>query len=106
MMNEDRNTALAGYVGIDWADGKHAVCLQAADSNAKEFSEIEQKPEALREWVAGLRTRFDGRPVGIILEQSKGALIYSLMAYDFLVLYPINPKALAKYREALERLTA
>jgi transposase len=35
------------------------------------------------------------------LEQSKGALIYALMKYDFLVLFPINPKQLARFREAL-----
>ncbi len=102
MRNVHCNTEpLAAYVGIDWADQKHAVCLQAADSDTKEFSTIEQTPEALGAWVAELRTRFGGRPVGIILEQSRGALIYFLMAYDLLVLYPINPKALAKYREAL-----
>jgi hypothetical protein len=28
--------------------------------------------------------------------------MYHLMSYDFLVLYPINPKALARYREAFK----
>jgi transposase len=48
-----------------------------------------------------LRQRYDGRPVAVCLEQSRGALIYALMKYDCLVLFPINPKQLAKYREAL-----
>jgi hypothetical protein len=30
------------------------------------------------------------------LEQSRGALIHGLMAYDFLVLYPIHPTTVAK----------
>jgi transposase len=34
------------------------------------------------------------------LEQSRGPLIFALLKYDFLVLYPINPSTLAKYREA------
>jgi transposase len=35
------------------------------------------------------------------VETSKGGLINALMAYDFLILYPINPKSLSKYREAV-----
>jgi transposase len=98
---QDNIEAFAAYIGLDYADQKHAFCLQETDSNNKEFDTLEQKPEALIEWANSLRARFDGRPVAIILEQSKGALINALMSYDFLVLYPINPKALAKYREAL-----
>jgi len=38
--------------------------------------------------------------VAIALEQSRGPLIFSLMKYDFVVLYRLNPKSLARYREA------
>lgn len=34
------------------------------------------------------------------LEQSKGSLTYALLKYDFLVLYPVSPRTLAKFREA------
>lgn len=51
------------------------------------------------QWVSGLQQRFPGRRVAIALEQSRGALIYALMSYEFLVLYPINPKALANFRK-------
>jgi transposase len=92
---------IAAWVGIDWADQKHAVCLQARDASREECCEIEQSAEGLTAWVAELRKRFSGRAVAICLEQSRGALIYALMKYDFLALYPINPKQLACYREAL-----
>jgi len=36
----------------------------------------------------------------VCLEQSKGSLIYALLKYDFLVLYPVSPRTLAKFREA------
>ncbi len=66
---------------------------------------VEQKPEALQAWVAQLRARFPQRfpqgQIAIALEQSRGAVISALMSYDFLVLYPVPPKTLAKYREAL-----
>ena len=35
--------------------------------------------------------------MAIAIEQRKGAVIHALMMYDFLVLYPVNPKALARY---------
>jgi transposase len=88
------------YIGIDWADQKHVISLQRADSNQVEQCELAQKPEALAAWVSGLQQRFPGQRVAVALEQSRGALIYALMGYDFLVLYPVNPKSLAKYREA------
>jgi transposase len=61
---------------------------------------INHTPEALDEWVAKLRTRFAGQKIAVGLEQSRGPLIFALLKYDFLVLYPVNPTTLAKYREA------
>jgi transposase len=98
-MNFDQ-PELAAYIGLDWADEKHAVCLRVAETHETRTFSIEQKPEKLREWVASLRAEFGGRKVGIAVETSRGGLIYALMAYDFLVLYPINPKALANYRKS------
>ena len=92
---------LAAYVGLDWADRTHAVCLESADGSVLEEFELKQKPEVIHAWVGQLREQFGGRPVGIALEQAKGALIHALMMYEFIVLYPINPKALARYRDAL-----
>lgn len=91
----------AAYVGIDWADELHAVAMSAAGDATEEVGELAQTPEAIDEWATRLREQFSGRPVAVILEQSKGALIYALMKYDFFVLYPVNPKQLARFREAL-----
>jgi transposase len=92
-------TEFAAFVGIDWADEKHAVCLRAAGSSKLEESTLRRKD--IEEWALGLRERFGGQPIAVCLEQSRGALIYSLMNYDFLVLFPVNPKQVARYREAL-----
>ena len=35
------------------------------------------------------------RKIAVGLEQSRGPLIFALLKYDFLVLYPINPATLA-----------
>ncbi len=92
---------LAAYIGLDWADRTHAVCLETADGSVMEEFELEQTPEVIHGWASGLRERFGGQPVGIAIEQTKGALIHALMMYEFIGLYPINPKALARYRDAL-----
>lgn len=90
----------AAYIGLDWSDGKHDLCLQDADTGVREPTQIEHSPEAIDEWARGLRTRFGGRPVAIALELDKGPIVFALRKYEFIVLFPINPAALAKYREA------
>ena len=92
--------ALVACIGLDWGDERHAVHLQTAEGGPVERVELEQKPDVLHTWAAQLRERFHGRPVGIAIEQRKGAVMHALMMYDCFVLYPINPKALARYREA------
>ena len=87
------------YIGLDWADEWHVVHLQTADGTIEQLA-LEQKPEVLHEWVARLQTRFGCGKIAIALEQRKGAVIHALLQYDCFVLYPINPKALARYREA------
>src|SRR6266536_2080251 len=100
MEKQAQQHEFAAYIGLDWADQAHVIKLRAADSLKSERHEVSQKPEALAEWVSKLRQRFGGARVAIALEQARGAVVYALMSYDFLVLYPVNPKTLAKYREA------
>ena len=92
---------VAAYVGMDWADQRHDVILRAASEPAKvEYRRLPQQPEALMEWVAELQQRFAGKgKILVALEQSRGALIYHLMGYEFLELYPINPSQLASFRQ-------
>src|SRR6266851_2523047 len=90
----------AAFVGLDWADAKHDVCLQAAGTAQREFLCLEHRPEAINAWVQILRTRFNGQPVAVCLELNKGPIVSALRNYDFLVLFPVNPLTVAKYREA------
>jgi len=90
----------AAFVGIDWADAKHHVCLQAAGSQKREFSILEHQPDTIDEWVSTLRTRFKAQPIAICLELNKGPIVSALRKYDCLVLFPVNPLTLARYREA------
>jgi Transposase len=90
---------IVAAIGLDWADERHSVHLQSA-GGAIEHVELEQKPAVLHEWVAQLQQRFAGGKIAVALEQRKGAVVHALLMDDCFVLYPINPKALARYREA------
>jgi transposase len=99
-MTQSAPDTFAAFVGIDWADAKHDVCLQAAGSTKRECLQLEHTPEAIDAWVTTLRTRFNGHLVAVCLELTKGPLVFALRKYDFLILFPINPLTLARYREA------
>jgi hypothetical protein len=88
----------AAFIGLDWGDQTHAVCLSA--DGRRVAIELAQRAEDIDAWAADLRQQFGGRRIAICLEQSRGALVYALLKYDFLVLFPINPKQLASYRDA------
>jgi len=90
----------AALIGIDWADQKHDICLIDSATTQREASVLRHSPQAIEEWAAGLRHRFGGQQIAVCLEQSRGPLIYALMKYDFLTLYPVNPSTLSRYREA------
>ncbi len=93
-------TEIVAYIGIDWSDKKHDICIYDIALKTQEFLILENRPEVIHEWVEGLRQRYSGRRVAIGLEQKRGPLIYALCKYDFLVIYPINPRTVAKYRQA------
>lgn len=97
---EPESPGIVAWIGLDWADQEHDVCLQAVGSSEVQHQVVPQRPEALQEWGQQLRARFPQGRVAIALEQSRGALIYALMSYDFLLLYPVPGKTLADYRRA------
>ena len=71
------------YIGIDWADRKHDVCLREANSSRSEHAILKHSPEEIEEWAMSLRKRFSGKLLAVCLEQSRGALIAALLKYDF-----------------------
>jgi len=99
-MKSQAPAAFAAFIGLDWADAKHDICLQAAGAERRECLVLEHRPEAIDAWVQTLRTRFHGQPVAVCLALNKGPIVSALRTYDFLVLFPVNPLTVAKYREA------
>jgi transposase len=88
-------------VGIDWASEHHDIQLLAAGGRKAEHSRISATPEGVAEWVAGLRGRFPAGRIAVAVEKSRGPLMAALTGYDFVVLYPIHPGAVKKFRDTL-----
>ncbi|MFT6046883.1 MAG: hypothetical protein ACI9WC_002594 [Arenicella sp.] len=97
-MKTENTLSFTAFIGIDWADTKHDICLQSANSDRREFNCIPHKVDDIETWARSLFERFGG-PIAIALELSKGPIVYALQKYDFFVLFPINPSTLAKYRQ-------
>lgn len=89
------------WIGIDWADEKPCLVTRRPDGSEAKLHWVDQKPQKLDDFFLGLRQKHaDGR-IGVVLEQSRGALLYALLKCPFLRLYPVNPRCLADFRNAM-----
>ena len=87
------------YVAIDWADREHAVCLLGANGK-REHGVLTQCPKAIEEWAKGVQRRFRKKPIAVICDQKRGALVNALRKYEFLVVFPMDPAAMKSFRKA------
>jgi len=85
-------------IGIDWADKKHDICIQATDTGQRKTYQIQHKADKIDEWARSLQRRFGG-PIAVALELSKGPVVSALQKYDFFVIFPIDPTTLANHRK-------
>jgi hypothetical protein len=92
-------TEFVAFVGIDWADQKHAWALQSPGHSGVEQGNLAHTPETVEAWAVELARRFGGRPIAVALEQSRGSLLFMLTKYGHLVLFPVHPITLANYRK-------
>lgn len=97
----DKEPEFAAYMGIDWADKKHVWSLQVAATGKREEGEVEHSPEAVEGWINGLMVRFPEQLLAVCLEQSRGALLNMLNKYEQLVLFPVHPATVSRFRAAL-----
>lgn len=89
------------YIGLDWANAKHDVCIQGADSDRRDSGKFQHTAAHIDQWAHEIHGRFGGT-IAVALELTKGPIVYALQKYDFFVLFSINPSMLAKYREAFQ----
>jgi Transposase len=90
----------AACIGLDWGDREHSVCLQVTGSSKVEKWRLKHQPADLESWLLGLRERFEGRPITVCLELTRGPIVSVLLGHEFVTVFPVNPQTLARYREA------
>ena len=87
-------------IGIDWADQKHDICELSPIDKKHKFSVISSKPESIHDWALTLKMKYPDKPIAVACELKKGPLIYALNKYKHIVIFPINPASVCKYRKA------
>jgi hypothetical protein len=86
------------WIGLDWADQKHHLVGLPTAGGPRLEQELAQKPELLEAAILEIRRQHPTGRIGVCVEQSRGPVIAALLKYDFLHIYPINPRCLADYR--------
>jgi transposase len=90
----------AACLSLDWGEDEHAFVLQA-HGGSKEQGTVPASAEALHGWLDRLHERYGGRPVAVVVEAGRNAVIHALWEHAWLTVYPVHPTASAKFREAL-----
>ena len=92
---------LAAMIGLDWGKERHDIALQMTGTAGVEVIRLEHTPAAIADWLATLAQRVAGGTVGVALETSRGAIVHALLEVPWVVLYPVNPRSLKRFREAM-----
>jgi hypothetical protein len=83
---------ITALIGIDWADQKHDFCeLVVGSKQPAQLSVISSRPEAIHDWAMGLRKCYANKPIAVACELKKGPLIYALLKYEFITIFPLHP---------------
>lgn len=88
------------FCGIDWAEGHHDIALVDAEGRLVAKRRIVESLDGLAEFTAMLAAAGDSaeQPIPVAIETPRGLLVAALRAAGRPI-YPINPLAVARYRE-------
>lgn len=91
---------MAVYCGIDWAEGHHDIALVDDDGKLVGKRRIDESVEGFAELVAMFADLGDSVDalIPVAIETPRGLLVAALRAAGRPI-YPINPLAVARYRE-------
>ena len=91
---------MAAYCGIDWAEGHHDVAVIDDEGTLLAKRRIVESPAGLAELIFMLAGIGDdvADPIPVAIETPRGLLVAALRATGRPI-YPINPMAVARYRE-------
>jgi len=68
----------AAFIGLDWADAKHDICLQVARSDKRKFHILQHQPEVIEAWTTDFLQCFQGKSIAIALELNQRAIVEAL----------------------------
>jgi transposase len=93
---------VAVYCGIDWAEGHHDIALVDDEGKLIAKRRINESVDGLAELTGMLAAAGDSAeaPIPVAIETPRGLLVAALRATGRPV-YPINPLAVARYRERI-----
>src|SRR6266536_2829117 len=97
---EENGGSMDIYGGIDWAEDHHDIALVNRDGQLLARRRISDDAAGLAQLLALLAEHGDtaGDPVPVAIETPRGLLVACLRATGRAV-YPINPMAVARYRD-------
>lgn len=81
------------YIGIDWANDKHDVCVQVANVSKRNFKVIKHSANEINDWITSIHKQYKGQ-IAVAVELSKGPIVYALQKFDFVTIHPVNPSML------------
>jgi len=99
-MKAFKTSDFAALIGIDWAYQKHDICEIPLDTRKVNLSVISSQPKSIYTWATDLLKRYPNQKVAVACELKKGPLVYALEQFDHIVIFPLNPATVAKYRKA------
>jgi transposase len=91
---------MAVFCGIDWAEGHHDIALVDEEGRLVAKRRIQESLDGLAEFTAMLAAAGDSaeQPIPIAIETPRGLLV-AMLRTTGRPIYPINPLAVARYRE-------
>lgn len=95
----DQTAKFSAFIGLDWANQKHDVCVQVGANGKRRFEVIKNTPEFLDSWLNELHSEVGGN-IAVAVELSRGPIVYLLQKYPFITVFPIHALSLARYRQA------
>jgi len=99
---KEQKKGYAAYLAFDWSHESQRFAFRAADCEEIKEGDLANRPEEMYEWFSELRKRFPEGKIAVVLEQGRGALLNFLAGLDYVVIFAVNPKAVARYREAFQ----
>lgn len=98
-MKNKSQTDVGLWIGIDWADQKHDAYVIDLNGNGRHETFV-QSAAGIEIWLAEKMEQSRGKPIAILIEKSSNGIFHALMMREDVILYPINPKQFARYRES------